>query len=288
MTLSSHAISNTSLSPNAEEILEWLVEGENPSFYKGIIVAAHPDDEFIGISSRLGFLRRSILLHTTDGSPENLHDAQAHGYTTCREYSEARRGEFFRALELSGAKDISYRCLEFPDQQSAFHLSELTLKLLELALNYQPQFILTHPYEGGHPDHDAASFAVHNVCRLMQKRALRAPAVIEFTSYHNGPNGINTGTFLNKTDREKAIPLTSEDRDRKTEIFKCFRTQEQVLRWFPIGPERLRLASTPDFTAPPHEGTLFYEQFPWGMNRFLWGELATQALHTLGLEKERL
>src|SRR4051812_36650075 len=101
----------------AGEILDWLASAESTPSCRGLIVAAHPDDEVIGLSSRLPLLSRSCFIHVTDGAPRNLQDAQAHGYSTCEEYAGARRMEFFNSLRLAGIKDACYRCLEFPDQE---------------------------------------------------------------------------------------------------------------------------------------------------------------------------
>lgn len=60
----------------------------------------------------------------------------------------------------------------------------------------RPEVILIHPYEGGHPDHDAAAFAVHVVGRLLERERGEPPLLIEFTSYHIGEAGIRVGEFL--------------------------------------------------------------------------------------------
>jgi hypothetical protein len=64
----------------------------------------------------------------------------------------------------------------------------------------------------------------------------------------------------------------------------CFSTQRQVLTSFPIGTERFRLAPHYDFTAPPHDGRLFYENFPWGMTGERFRRLVGDALLACGLE----
>jgi hypothetical protein len=53
----------------------------------------------------------------------------------------------------------------------------------------------------------------------------------------------------------------------------------------PVLPEveRFRPAPAYDFTAPPHEGKLFYECFDWGMNGARFRELAAGAMEELGL-----
>src|SRR6266545_3371700 len=67
------------------------------------------------------------------------------------------------------------------DQEASLHLNELTRRLAALFREFGVRDVLTHPYEGGHPDHDAAAFAVHGACRLIDC----PPRRIEFASYHN-------------------------------------------------------------------------------------------------------
>jgi hypothetical protein len=48
---------------------------------------------------------------------------------------------------------------------------------------------------------------------------------------------------------------------------------------FPVGVERFRYAPSYDFTRPPHDGRLFYEEQNWGVSGKEWCRLARQALH---------
>jgi hypothetical protein len=65
----------------------------------------------------------------------------------------------------------------------------------------------------------------------------------------------------------------------------CFVTQRCVLDQFPIDRERFRQAPCYRFTAPPHEGRLFYEYFDWGMSGARWCALARHMLASLELEE---
>jgi hypothetical protein len=50
----------------------------------------------------------------------------------------------------------------------------------------KPDIVFTHPYEGGHPDHDFTAFAVHAACRLTKSTK---SVIAEFASYNAGPMG---------------------------------------------------------------------------------------------------
>ena len=53
--------------------------------------------------------------------------------------------------------------------------------------------VLTHAYEGGHPDHDAVAFAVHRAARRT------SAAVVEMPFYHAGPDGVARQVFAMPT-----------------------------------------------------------------------------------------
>jgi hypothetical protein len=78
------------------------------------------------------------------------------------------------------------------------------------------------------------------------------------------------------------VPLDHDERTLKRAMFACYETQRRVLASFPTDIECFRLAPRYDFTAPPHDGRLFYEWFHWGMTGVEWRRLARQALVELG------
>ena len=51
-----------------------------------------------------------------------------------------------------------------------------------LPLVEEAEQVITHPYEGGHPDHDACAFAARAAVRHSANKA----KLMEFTSYHAG------------------------------------------------------------------------------------------------------
>jgi LmbE family N-acetylglucosaminyl deacetylase len=150
--------------------------------------------------------------------------------------------------------------------------------------------VLTHPYEGGHPDHDATAFAVHLARELM---SAAPPVVLEFTSYHLSGDGIATGAFLPagvtasaENPPAAALALALEERERKRRMIACFASQAETLAQFPVGEvERFRVAPAYDFTRAPHDGTLHYERFDWGCTGEEWRARAAVALDALGVRE---
>lgn len=247
-----------------------------------LIVAAHPDDEVLGAGARLRRLRSASLLHLTDGAPRDGVDARAAGFEGPDGYARARRLEVMRALGLAGIGAHRVYNLGLPDQTASHHLAALARHVHDLLLSLHSEIVLTHSYEGGHPDHDAAAFAVHAACALLE-RGRAAPLVVEFPAYHAGPEGMVLARFLDETGA-RVLALSPAERELKQRLVDCFVTQRRMLSQFPLEVECYRPAPAYDFTSPPHPGRLWYEWFDWGIGGERWRENAGAALAELGLQ----
>ena len=141
----------------------------------------------------------------------------------------------------------------------------------QLRARLDDHVLLTHPYEGGHPDHDAASFiAAHAGC-----------PVIEFASYHAAPGGgLCTGAFLPGPEAIR-LDLSPVEQIRKRAMFAAFATQAATLQPFGTEYELFRPAPDYDFGEPPHPGPLHYERYDWGMTGARWRVLAREAHRAL-------
>lgn len=234
-----------------------------------MIVVAHPDDEVIGAGARLPHLTSSLFVHVTTGATAQCD----------REYAMRRMFELIAAVKLAGLCCEQLRPIRFRDQSASRSLVELTQRLASLIAAKKPDAVLTHPYEGGHPDHDATAFAVHAACRAM----LEPPPIMEMAFYHCGPHGIRTGEFLPDGETPGiTLPLNPDEIAFKRRLLNCFASQAETLGYFRLEAECFRIAPAYDFTRPPHEGRLFYEYFNWGIRSGAeWRALAREALSEL-------
>jgi LmbE family N-acetylglucosaminyl deacetylase len=244
-----------------------------------LVVAAHPDDETIGLGALLARLRDATVLHVTDGAPRDGRDTAQHGFATREAYAAARRVEALAALAIAGIGADRAPVLGIADQEASLHLVPATHRIAELVEARRPGLVVTHAYEGGHPDHDAVAFAVRAALRLLPD----PPPLAEMTGYHAGPDGIVAGRFLPPEGDVVAFQLDVAGEATKRAMLDCFVTQRAVLAAFPTCAELLRAAPPADFTRPPHAGTLFYERFPWGMDFTRFRAVARAALDGLGL-----
>ncbi len=239
--------------------------------YRVVVVAAHPDDEVIGLGGHLHLLRDAWIVHTTDGAPRGVEDRE--------EYARTRSREVKRAVALAGVTPDRLRTLGTVDQESVRALATMRQQLCDLLSELRPDAIVTHPYEGGHPDHDAAALTVAAAVEQMKEK----PRVVEFASYHNGnPSGVasmKVGEFLPGPCEAETVILSPESRAMKQRMFECFRSQSEMLANFPVAIERFRDAPAYAFDRAPHEGQLFYEAQGWGVGAE-WRRLAVEALRS--------
>jgi LmbE family N-acetylglucosaminyl deacetylase len=251
----------------------------------GLVVAAHPDDETIGAAGLMTRLEQCHVFHITDGAPHDRRQWTAPGARTRGDYARIRRDELARALALVGVEPRSASSLGVADLEAPRALTAIAQRVSGLMLMLRPDFVLTHAYEGGHPDHDAASFSVWAATQILARQAVTPPPIVEMALYHGGPGHAVVGQFLSVPGAvELELPLTSDERWRKQAMFDCYGSQALTLMPFrALEVERYRIAPDYDFTRPPHEGPLLYEQRQMGITGAEWREQAAHALSVLCL-----
>jgi LmbE family N-acetylglucosaminyl deacetylase len=169
------------------------------------------------------------------------------------------------------------------DQESVYELPRLLDDFVQAVTRIDPDIIITHPYEGGHPDHDTAALVASLALATLARQQRNCPELLEFTSYHAVDGRRASGEFLPPNKRGRALPhvslkLSADERARKARMLGCYVSQWHVLSEFPLEPECLRRAPEYDFTKPPHAGPLWYECLGWPLRGDDWRELASTYL----------
>jgi LmbE family N-acetylglucosaminyl deacetylase len=264
----------------AGEALEALCLGKTIA-RPTVVVVAHPDDETIGLGGRLAGFEQLTLVHLTDGAPQNGADARRSGFPGREAYRAGRAAELAAAVWTLG---LGGRLISFnlPDQEASLRLEGLARRLTRLLEG--ADLVITHAYEGGHPDHDAAAFAVQAACALIARDGRAAPARLEFAGYHRGTAGRVTNAFWpNDQHPEVKVTLAGADLRRKRAALACFRSQAEVIGWFDPAQEAYRGAPDYDFRAPPPCGKALYDDWALSIDSRVWRARARIAMAELGL-----
>jgi LmbE family N-acetylglucosaminyl deacetylase len=244
------------------------------------VIVAHPADEVVGAGCLISKLVDVTVLHVTDGAP--MQDAEAAGFKNRSRYAQVRRAECLAALAIANVPEDQVFDFALTDHCAAHCLADLTRKITTFLQQSAADIVITHPYEGGHPDHDATAFATHAALRLMKQNGFRPPALFEMALHPSTDFKAKLPQFLPGSEREITTLLLDERaRKLKRRMFACFETQRESLAVSPVGPEKFRQPSTYDFSAPPQDGKLHYENFDWALRRDEWQLLASKALAEL-------
>jgi N-acetylglucosamine malate deacetylase 2 len=262
---------------NWNRISSWLQASPPDPNLRVLVLAAHPDDETIGASLLLSRFSQSTVAFLTDGAPRDTSLWSAGVNGSRDEYARTRKQETIRALQYAGVSAQRIFWLEAVDQEAAFEMSRLAERLAKLMTDIQPAVVVTHPYEGGHPDHDSAAVVARISVSLLDN--VNRPVLLEMTSYHARDGQCVTGEFLHPgSSPEMCFEFSRSDRGRKRNMMDAYASQRLVLENFPIDEERLRLAPEYNFSEPPHGGKVWYECMGWPMTAACWRELATTAI----------
>lgn len=237
-----------------------------------LMIVAHQDDEVLGAGAQFPTFERLSLLHVTDGAGF-MPEARAKGFPSLAAYAATRMREVRSAVAVAGVEaafhSLGIRCLE-----ASFHLAALTRQLVRAITGIGPDIVLTHAYEGGHPDHDAVAFAVHQAIP-----ALPWPVPVwEFAGYHREGAATVRGRFLPNGATPLRLALTEAQRTLKRRMLERFQSQRDVIGQFDLDAELFRPAPDYEFRQPAHTRPLGYELEGWGMPAPLWLTAAREAL----------
>lgn len=220
------------------DILHMVADGRRPVPGRHVIVSAHPDDETISFGGALCLLDDAVIVQVTTG---------VHAGKQSANQSADRLQERQAALQ-AGGWDVPVIDAGVCGREAHRHLVRL-LALLETALE-GADVVWTHPYEGGHLDHDSAAWLVQTACQ----RLPLAPARLEFASYHSrGERRDVFGAFWSDP-RSVALTrtLVGEHKARKRAAIAAYTSQASILRKFPMFTEEpYRVAPVYDFAQPP-------------------------------------
>jgi LmbE family N-acetylglucosaminyl deacetylase len=181
------------------------------------VVVGHPDDEAIGCGAAMRRLNGSRLngisvIQTTNGAPTRAKFWRKKGFSDAEAYRLTRRAELHRALLVANILPGRLTIYGLNDQETTFGLVPLSQWLKAWMHDHAIEVVMTQAYEGGHPDHEATTFAVHAAVKLVQREYGQKVDIVEMPFYRLGSRGPVVQDFVPISDRGVVeIELCDED-----------------------------------------------------------------------------
>jgi N-acetylglucosamine malate deacetylase 2 len=242
-----------------------------------VVIVAHPDDDVVGAGGLISRLDDVTVLHITDGIPKK-ESAPGAGNLEASESARARRLESRSALALANVPLEQIVEFGLSTEQAPLELADLTRRIASFLRQGAPDIVLTNPYEGGDPDHDATAFATHAALRLLRQNGFKPPSVFEIALYPTPDGNKRVLDFLPSEAAEvTTLLLDKKARDLKRQMFACFTSQPNLQRENSFGRERFRRPPRYNFAAPPNGGKLIYERVAAGVDCLEWQTLVRDA-----------
>ena len=234
-----------------------------------VVVTAHPDDETISFGGALCALADVQVLQLTDGVHADAADRNAQ--------IVLRRQERAAAYQAAGWA-FSVADGDAPARAAHEHLLDLLIVVCDAISG--ADVVWTHPYEGGHLDHDSAAWLVQTACAM----AATAPRRMEFASYHSrGDKRDVFGEFWpDPMALEVAHTLAPEVLARKQVAIAAYTSQASILRKFPtMAVEHYRSAPVYDFTQPPSPPAVRWDRKGYQPSTTAWRATVAEAQRAL-------
>lgn len=249
------------------------------------IIVAHPGDEIVGAGCLLSKLVDVNVLHVTDGVFLETQNPRISVVAERCLHAKTLREECMAALEIAKVPPARVFDLSIPDGRAAFCLFELTKRVTSFLQQSGAEIVITHPYEGSHPDHDATAFATHAAVRLICENGFKPPVIFEMALHPDQARESRITQFLPGADEETTtLVLDRRAQKLKEQMFACLETEHDV-GLSPVGTETFRRPPAYDFSLPPQPDKLYYADFGWAPNCDEWQMLATKALTELFSKK---
>lgn len=243
-----------------------------------LIVAAQPGSEVLFASALLCGPGVHVV-HVTDGAPgaRRRRTWTRGGARFQAAVAQARRAEALGALQRLGVDAARVHALEVPEGEAIHRAAELIDRLRAVIRALQPDVVVTHPYEGGHPDFDA--------CAVIARAAIdrlggTPPLLMEMASFHAGVRREVPSDFLPSAVAVHEVTVPAHQLEEKRRLMAHHAIGADWGIREASAQERLRRAPKYDFLDPPHYGPLHYELEGW-MEPSAWRRAAAVALGTV-------
>jgi len=221
-----------------------------------LILIPHPDDEVVGCCAAIARARAQaaevfgICLTTGVPAREVFWPWQRSGHAArvARRHDEARRAAQTLGIELVSLSDVPTRNLKD-------HIAPVLEGLRGHIRRLGADMLWAPAYEGGHQDHDVASF--------IASRLRTEASVWEFSEYNFFGGVVRSQEFLAPNGAEREIALTQQEQQEKRSALAIYSSEKGNLSYVQTAREVFRPQVDYDYARPPHPGKLFYQRFQW-------------------------
>jgi LmbE family N-acetylglucosaminyl deacetylase len=200
-------------------------------------------------------------VHVTDGAPEDPGSWQG---DTRSDYAAVRADE--AELSLNSIGHLGRRVsLGVTDAKAIYHVRSIAVALSALFREHRTTLVVTHAYEGGHPDHDAVAMAVHTTGAVKK--------IVEAPYYRKEDDQEVWQKFIPVEGCDEwHVALTGAERERKAQMIAAHKSQKYAIEKMSRDFERFRLAPIYDFQYPPNGGN-FLHIYAWaGIDKSRWSQ----------------
>ena len=212
-----------------------------------LVLVAHPDDESVGCGMLLQGIKAAGILLCTDGGPAIARPWYMRVLHSRTRYSGKRLAEFRSASHIAG---VRYTCemKGIQDQLLYKSLERAAGFLADYIVQYRPDAILSHAFEGGHPDHDCCAFLAHWAGRKFSLPVWEMPLY-----YRPAPSSpLVYQRFLCCYGNEVELFAEPDKLLRKTMMLSEHRSQAGVISRFDKTREVFRPQPAYDFSVNPN------------------------------------
>jgi LmbE family N-acetylglucosaminyl deacetylase len=221
-----------------------------------LVLAPHPDDEVVGFAALIGRRRAAgvavSVLFLTDGVPPA--DLMWPWSRRRRAAKVARRrAEAVDSCRMLDAGVAGF--LDIPSRRLKDNLDLAGAAVVAAVERLGVDVLWVPAYEGGHQDHDAASFLAAGLAGIV--------AVREAPLYSFADGRVRRQEFIAGPESAEEAVLTAEERERKRALLAVYASERGNLGYVGVEREALRPPPPTDYSRPPHPGKTFYQRFQW-------------------------
>ncbi len=221
-----------------------------------LVLIPHADDEVVGCAAAIGRARAAgaevIALYLTTGIPDRTvfwpWQRRHHADRVARRRREARA-----TAELLGLRP--WRFLDIPARCLKGRLHAALGEARRAIADTEADMVWAPAYEGGHQDHDSASFLASHLRDLVP--------VWEFAEYGFAGGIVRRQEFPEANGSEQALALTADEMALKRRALALYASETGNLGYVGTARECFRPQADYDYRAPPHPGKAFYQRFQW-------------------------